>query len=496
MSTMNYIVGSGVTGMTAALLLAQQGEKVTILEASPRPAPLLRGFSRAGMHFDTGVHCVGGLGENGLLRRWLKVLAVWPYLGEEKLYTLREEFQLYQKDASHSSYNYFPSSRHELQEAICQQFGEHVSNSFMKMHKAMDAELRHSPYTNPEYKEEPHFTWEASQSLLAALTSYNLPPLLEYMVKTRCLLYGVRPEDASFQEYSFVGGLFFDSLHGILGGGKTLMHAFLQALDEVGVTIRCGAKLARIHHKDKNVTGLELVSGEKLACSRCIFTGHPKQLTHCVGKGPLRPAFYGHIEAMPETATAFMLFGETKSDYLRQRIVYLLPEKTTDDVLTGLESQKPNVYVAGGEGIASKDGQGMRYPFFAIIPTDYDFSDGNIKPRSTAYRQWKKSQTERMRLYIESRLPELGTITMHDSASPLTMQDWICGSSGSLYGLAHTKNTIPLLPVTRLGGLFLAGQHILLPGILGGIISAALAVGFATGHHNVLHEFRTCKNSA
>jgi all-trans-retinol 13,14-reductase len=54
---------------------------------------------------------------------------------------------------------------------------------------------------------------------------------------------------------------------------------------------------------------------------------------------------------------------------------------------------------------------------------------------------------------------------------------------------------IPLLPVTRIAGLFLAGQNILLPGVLGGIVSAALAVGFALGHDNALKEFRACASN-
>jgi all-trans-retinol 13,14-reductase len=49
---------------------------------------------------------------------------------------------------------------------------------------------------------------------------------------------------------------------------------------------------------------------------------------------------------------------------------------------------------------------------------------------------------------------------------------------------------IPLLPLTRIPGLLLAGQNILMPGVLGGIISAALAVGFALGHDSALEEFR------
>lgn len=38
------VAGSGITGLTVALLLARQGHDVAVLEAGPRVAPLLRGF--------------------------------------------------------------------------------------------------------------------------------------------------------------------------------------------------------------------------------------------------------------------------------------------------------------------------------------------------------------------------------------------------------------------------------------------------------------------
>ena len=74
---MRYVVvGSGISGLSAAIFLARQGHAVTVLEAASSPAPLLRGFRRQGLHFDTGFHCGGGLHEGGVLRRWLRALGV------------------------------------------------------------------------------------------------------------------------------------------------------------------------------------------------------------------------------------------------------------------------------------------------------------------------------------------------------------------------------------------------------------------------------------
>ncbi|WP_026842265.1 FAD-dependent oxidoreductase [Citrifermentans bremense] len=54
------VIGAGVSGITSALILAKHGRSVALLEKAPRTAPLLRGFSRQGVQFDTGFHYTGG----------------------------------------------------------------------------------------------------------------------------------------------------------------------------------------------------------------------------------------------------------------------------------------------------------------------------------------------------------------------------------------------------------------------------------------------------
>ncbi len=452
------IIGSGITGMSAALLLAKQNpeQSIRIVEAANKPAPLLWGFQRKSLHFDTGFHCGGGLRKGGILRNWLKALDVWKYIGEENLYPFREEFRF---NGEAKAYH-FPPTEKDLLPSIQEQFGQEQADSFATLYAKMLEVLEKSPYTNNACSRLPELSFENSQSLDDTLQNFPLSPYLQQMIKSRCLLYGVSPDKATFHDYALVGGLYFDSSHGIYDGGKALAKAFLQAIkDTPNITLQCKSAVTKITQKDKKISAVTLHSGEELPCTACIFTGHPSQLSHLVDKGVFRPSFMQYLTEIEETASAFLLFGESEHPYLEERAVYLLPSDPTSSLFSPLENDDPIIYVVGGKNL-----------------------------------EHKKDIADKLQGIIKKRVPELGHISIHDTATAASMKDWIYGSSGSIYGMAHTSTGMPLLPVTRLQGLFLAGQNILLPGILGGIISAAVSVGFITDHAQVLKGFRECKD--
>ena len=70
------VIGAGTAGLTASLILAKNGHKVTLVEKSRKTAPLLRGFSRRGFLFDTGFHYSGGLEEGEILDLFFRYLGI------------------------------------------------------------------------------------------------------------------------------------------------------------------------------------------------------------------------------------------------------------------------------------------------------------------------------------------------------------------------------------------------------------------------------------
>ncbi len=66
------VIGAGISGLTAAALLARRDLSVCILEEQPRAGGYLQGFSRGGFHFDPAVQWLNGMGPRGMAGRLLE----------------------------------------------------------------------------------------------------------------------------------------------------------------------------------------------------------------------------------------------------------------------------------------------------------------------------------------------------------------------------------------------------------------------------------------
>ena len=478
------VIGSGATGLTAALLLARLGHRVTVVEALPRPAPLLQGFVRHGLYFETGFHCGGGLHPGGVLRQWLDALGLFDGANALSDMCLGNSDRFFFADGSQAV---LPSGIDAVADGMERQF----PGSGSAMRTFMDATLEvlaHSPYLDAHLAGAPQPLVPSGKELTEQLEKSGLPATVRVMIASRCMLYGVLPEEASFDGFALVAGPYFQSSGSWQGGGRALATALLARLHNLGVEVLCGQAVTAIEADSGGVRGIQLGDGRHIACEHCFFTGHPAQLGELLPQGLLRPAYIHRIEDMPESIYALLLFAEVREGLQSGESIYLLPEPDAPELFPTLDADNPAVYI-----FCDRPQPDGRKAVMAVA----HLAENALPPEGEdAYAAWKQEQTRRLQHHIEQRLPHLaGNWRVLDAATPRTMRRYAHGAKGGLYGLRHTANTMPLLPMTRVERLFLTGQHVLLPGILGAIVSAALAVGFAFGHDAVLKEFRQCAHN-
>jgi all-trans-retinol 13,14-reductase len=61
------IIGSGISGLTMALILAKQGKKVAVFERDREIAPLIRPYFRKGCECSPGLHISGWMDEGEVI---------------------------------------------------------------------------------------------------------------------------------------------------------------------------------------------------------------------------------------------------------------------------------------------------------------------------------------------------------------------------------------------------------------------------------------------
>jgi len=71
------VIGSGAGGLAAATATSKAKAKTLLLEAMPSAGGYINPYNIKGYSFDTGLHYLGELGENGSFRKRLKKLGIW-----------------------------------------------------------------------------------------------------------------------------------------------------------------------------------------------------------------------------------------------------------------------------------------------------------------------------------------------------------------------------------------------------------------------------------
>jgi len=474
------VIGGGIAGMSAALLLASQGMSVTLAEKAPRLAPLVRGFTRCGVHFDTGFHNTGYLEPGEILDRAFALMGV---SGVESFVLGRDGDQRVAVTGGPDAGYPLPSGFTLVRETLGECFSKE-REGLAKYLEAVRAAQESSPYlfAGGTLAAEPY----PNATLAQVLDELFYDVRLKSVLASQILYHGVRPDEASFVFHARVGAAPLRSLRAVAGGGEALVSAFERALAKAGVEIVTGraVEAVTVSAPGGEVSGVRLEGGEPLAARRVVATVHPALLARWVPDGVFRPVYVKRLTQRPESPRAAMVFG-------------LLPPGTV--VLPGQSQFFLNGHDPGrwlGETPENGPGGPDDLDALSVMIGPSKGADGRIGFELAACESGsssKEEMRERLTRHFTRVMPGLASQAVFlDAAVSSTFARFANSPYGSFYGPRHVAGCHGLQSRTKLAGLHLAGQAVVAPGIAGAVISACVCADALLGSAAIRKGLASC----
>ena len=490
------VIGAGVSGMTAAVILAKNGFDIALVEKSKKTAPLIRGFIRNGVYFDTGFHHTGSLGKNEILDVLFNYLGISSRIDKDPFDP--ECFDILRCLKTGFEFR-FPYGYERIQDRLLEKFpGE--ARTVKKYLTAVKNTFNSFPYINldPERLDISIQKSVLGPSLKDFLDRLTDNPELKWALSLHCLLHGVPPEEAPFSYNACVVGSYYESVHRIKGGGMALAKAYDRQLKELGVDVYCGKEASEIcMASDHSPSLVRLKDGTELYCRGCIASIHPIDFLKLVPDSIFRPAYRKRLQQLEDTCSAYILYAGCSS--LAQSVAQHNLLLTSDWDLAGFRQKDPMenrpLYICRAHQL---NGRTSSKGLIGLVPvpigqTD-QWSDSLPGKRPKDYIEFKENTGKRLQRHIEKCVPEMaGNIQFAECSTPLTIRDFANNPFGSIYGVKHKVGQYNPIPVTKAKGLFLAGQATVASGVLGTIISAFVVCGFILGHQKLLKQIQKYK---
>lgn len=466
------VIGAGPSGLTSAVLLAEQGWQVTVLEQHAIPGGLLQRFRRGPYWFDTGFHFITGGGPGGPFRplaERLGILDQMTFLPHD----LERQFVIHLPDGDEVP---LPAGIAECEAACAARWPQQrdgITRFFAELRGCLAA--------------KPWLAMLVPDNTPPPSIDYNLPvaEVLDHcgvsgMAKEvlGCLtgILAMKMERTPMALYAAFAGTSIAGSWRAERGGEAVIAPLVARLKELGGTLLLNRAVATIRFDERMVTAVEDAKGHEHTADLYLATCHPAEVLRLTGPGGMRPSLEEKITTTPDSASVVLVYAG-----LSQPATVL----GKSHHFARIHGDEDLYYLA-----PSNFEIACEHPYLEAmvwVPGDAvaQWRETKKGKRPDDYEAWKRRWEREILDAITTRHPALaGTVSRVWSSSPLSVTDYVRSRSGAAMGLSHDVGHIGTDPMprrSRLKNLFFAGQSIGHPGVLGAMIDGFVMAGAIVG---------------
>ncbi|PKN39274.1 MAG: hypothetical protein CVU62_03510 [Deltaproteobacteria bacterium HGW-Deltaproteobacteria-2] len=459
------VIGSGIGGLSAGILLSLLNFKVTVVEKNPLPGGLMRSYRRAGIDCPVGVHYVGALGKNELLGKMFHVLGI----SVDELFTPMGQEGIIDRYIFDDLTFDLPINVDSLEKSLRIAFPKDTEalNVIMKNLREISRQMMDDSFLFSQGNPFQNMDYYLPMGEL--LDSLEVTAGLRAVLAVPCNLIGVTLGDCPVIFHHMVLASYLFSSWRLKECGSKMTDTFVRRFEELGGKLILNDGVKKISFAEGKVTGVILESDTALLADGVVAAIHPKTLLQLLDKDVLRDSHQRRIQGLKETegVIAVQVSVDAVAHPKINHNIYRLSRNEKGIIEDGVFYQ-----VQG----TNSSGVNLLSIITKSLYSDWSqWENTSTGKRGQDYEEKKMSIARNLLNKADEIFGNLKDAKILDVYTPLTIRDFVNAPEGACYGIMRSSRQ--LLKVVSLNniplhGLCLAGQNSIAPGVLGSILGS------------------------